>query len=94
MEFYVFFIALLISCSGNIPPDNGDNSNGGIENGGDIVDYNENKENVKKTEGNSIQIDPVVLYTLNISPEEVISDLKKSKDNVSPLCNRKEMGWE
>ncbi len=75
---FTFFIALLISCSGDSPTDNEDDSDDGVENG-DIVDYTENKENVKKTEGNSIQIDPVILYTLNISPEEVISDLKKAK---------------
>jgi len=40
--------------------------------------YLENAENLKKVKGNSIQIDPVVFYLLDISPEELISDLKKA----------------
>ncbi|ULB33213.1 MULTISPECIES: hypothetical protein [Proteiniphilum] len=38
----------------------------------------ENAENIKKVAGNSIQIDPIVFYSLNISPGELVADLKKA----------------
>ena len=61
---------ILISCSerNDVPIENEEPNEKPI--------YQENKENIKKVEGNSIQIDPVVLYSLNISPEEMITDLK------------------
>lgn len=41
--------------------------------------YSTNARNLKKVKGNSIQIDPSVLYSCNISPDSLIRDLKKAK---------------
>lgn len=63
---------LLFSCSEkNEPPINDEDPD-------EIPIYQENAENLKKVKGNSIQIDPIVFYSLNISPEELINDLKKA----------------
>lgn len=40
--------------------------------------YLENRENLQRVKGNSIQIDPLVLYSLEITPQELVSDLKKA----------------
>lgn len=45
---------------------------------GNMHETSDNKANIEKVKGNSIQIDPVVLYTLDISPDELIADLKKA----------------
>ncbi|MGV8095910.1 MAG: hypothetical protein AB2L24_29005 [Mangrovibacterium sp.] len=35
-------------------------------------------ERLEKLSGNSVQIDPTVLYTLNITPDDLVKDLKKA----------------
>jgi len=40
--------------------------------------YLVNRENLQRVKGNSIQIDPLVLYSLEITPQELVSDLKKA----------------
>ena len=63
---------LLFSCSEKIePPINNEDPD-------ETPIYQENAENLKKVKGNSIQIDPIVFYSLNISPEELINDLRKA----------------
>jgi len=76
MKYISFYsttlLILLFSCSNKndtpIDPDDSDEK----------LPKPENAENLKKVKGNSIQIDPLVFYSLNISPEELISDLQKA----------------
>lgn len=73
IKFTLYFSSLLLllfSCSGknDIPIDTEEPDEKPLE----------NAENIKKVAGNSIQIDPVMLYSLNISPEELVADLKKA----------------
>jgi len=65
-------LMLLFSCAdkNNIPID--------TEDPDEKPEVLENAENIKKVAGNSIQIDPIVFYSLNISPEELVADLKKA----------------
>ena len=74
---FVYLSVLFTSCGGsNIPITNNNDTDDGKKNV--IEDYTLNSENIARIEGNSIQIDPVVLYSQNISPEELVSDLKKA----------------
>lgn len=46
-----------------------------------IKAYKANAKNLKRVKGNSIQIDPTVLYSCGISPDSLVRDLKKAQIN-------------
>lgn len=64
---YLSFI-LLISLSATTCSDKENNSDERVSNNGNLI----------KAKGNSIQIDPGMLYSLGITPEQLIIDLKKA----------------
>lgn len=71
MSGVLLLIFPFICCSNKDENNNNDKTD-------EVTEYLENQENLKKVKGNSIQIDPLVLYSLDISPDELVSDLKKA----------------